>query len=187
MQSNLDSFAEAHRDTFDVRTFLSPQEVIEALKKERPDAMLCDVFFYDSPAKANEIETRITKEAERLRKTGAEIGATQEGTLAGIVLMENIAKKFDGAVPFPIYAYTSKGPYLLQQTAWDRIFKCGCKVLLKNRYGRQIEKMILHDDIETHRERNSVRAKMAKHLYTVLITWGGLSTLLGVVLDRLFK
>ena len=61
LQSNLDDFKKAHQDTFEVRTYSKPQEVLDALNEECPDALLCDVFFYDSPQKAKEIEAQINK------------------------------------------------------------------------------------------------------------------------------
>ena len=143
-----------------------------------------------SPSKAEEIETKVAKEAERLRKTAADIGAMQEGNLAGIMLLENIARDFKQRTPFPMYAYTSKGPYLLRESACDHVVKSGAKVLFKNRLGRQIEKMLICEDIDTCKREHSLRAKLARYLWTVLVTCGLLSALLGAkigfALERLF-
>ena len=132
LQSNLDEFTEAHDQYFEVTTFLEPTEVFDRLNQERPDALLCDVFFYDTPEEAQRIEIGVSEEAAALRDTAINIGALEDRLLVGITLMEEIAVKHKNSVPFPIYAYTSKGPYLLAEGAWDRILSAGARVLLKN-------------------------------------------------------
>jgi CheY-like chemotaxis protein len=184
LQSNLDEFVEAHRDSFEITTFTDPNAVLERLQNERPDALLCDVFFYDTPEDAKTIEDRITGEAEALAKVAKKIGATDDKYLAGITLMEEIHRKFNGSLPFPVYAYTSKGPYLLAQAAWGRILGVGVNVLLKKRYGRTVERTVIQRDIDQFREENSWRVKAAKHLHTVLITWGLFTTTLGILIGR---
>jgi hypothetical protein len=131
------------------------------------------------------MEERVAKEATKLRQTTHAIGADLDKYLAGIELMEAIAVRFNGALPFPLYAYTSKGPYLLQQGGWERIFRSGAKILLKKRFGPQIERIIIQRDIDSYKESNSWHAWFGKHLYTVLITWGLLSAIVGALLGWL--
>lgn len=184
LQSNLDAFIDAHKDYFAVTPFTDPNAVLRRLGNERPDALLCDVFFYDTPEEAQKFEDRVSKEAEALRKTGIAIGAVEDRYLAGITLIEQVAQSYKGSPPFPVYAYTSKGPYLLNQGAWNRIVAAGAEVLLKNRYGRSVERMLIQRDIDRSRERNSWRVKATKHLYTVLIVWGLVATIAGILVDR---
>lgn len=184
LQSNLDAFAAAHQE-FDVTSFSEPTRVLARLREEQPDALLCDVFFYDTPEEAQAIEDRISKEVDALRRTAIAIGATEDRHLAGIALIEQVSKRYKGTPPFPVYSYTSKGPYLLTELAWTRIVDAGAKVLLKNRYSRAIEGMFIQRDVHEAKERNSWRAKVVKHLYTVFITWGLFATAIGILVDRM--
>lgn len=188
LQSNLDYFEEKHFNTFKTRKFLDPEKVLEALDKEKPDALLCDVFFYDTPEKAEEIETIVNKEAERVRSVAHEIEADSDKYLAGIDLMEALKIRYKGKLPFPVYAYTSKGPYLLTQHAWDRIVKSGATILLKKRFGPHIEKRLINKDIKTYKIRNSWYRKIMNLLKIVFITWGIFAALLIFFIDKiLFK
>ena len=121
LESNLSSFSEAHREHFNVVTFSQPQQVLRRLNSEKPDALLCDIFFYPTSQRAREVEDRVANEAENLRRSAHEIGADDERYLAGIDLIETLDRYYFKRTPFPVYAYTSKGPYLLPRTAWDRI------------------------------------------------------------------
>ena len=184
LPGNLATFKSVHDREFNVRTFSDPSEVVRLLRtKERPDALLCDVFFYETVEKAAQVEKQIADEAAKLRQTAHEIGADGDKYLAGIALIEAVAGKFKGLPPFPVYAYTSKGPYLLQQAAFDRIARAGATVLLKNRFGPQSERMLIQRDIDRAKEENSLSAKLKRYFKTVIITSG----LLGVILDRLVK
>ncbi len=184
LQSNLDAFTQAHDQYFEVTTFLEPTAVLDRLGRDRPDALLCDVFFYDTPEEAQDIEDRVSKEVEALRQTAIEIGALEDRFLVGITLMEEIAVKYKNSVPFPIYAYTSKGPYLLAEGAWDRILSVGARVLLKNRYGRAAERILIQGHIDISKMENSVRGKLTKRLYSSLISTGILTAALAIVVDR---
>lgn len=184
LQSNLDAFIQAHGDYFEVTTFTDPAAVLNRLSQEKPDALLCDVFFYDTPQEAQSIEDRVTKELDALRQTAISIGATEDRFLVGITLMEEIARMYKNSLPFPMYAYTSKGPYLLAQGAWERILAARAQVLLKNRYGRTAERILIQSDIDLSKNKNSLRAKVANRLYSVLVSWGVLATALGISIDR---
>ena len=135
LPENLDRFRSNHKSHFDVETFTSTGAVLRRIhNKEYPDALLCDVFFYDSVAEARDVEQKIEKLAAQLKATATEIGANDHTHAVGITLMKNIFEHFGGpSPPFPMYAYTSKGPFLLEQNEWENISKYGAEVLLKNR------------------------------------------------------
>lgn len=64
--------------------------------------------------------------------------------------MENIYNHFDRKPPpFPMYAYTSKGPFLLEQKDWQKISEYGAEVLLKGKVAPQSEVTEIVGDIET--------------------------------------
>ena len=135
LPENLERFRSNHESHFDIETFSSPGAVLRRISnKEYPDALLCDVFFYDSLDVARDVEQKIENLAEQLKKTATDIGANDHTRTIGITLMKSIFEHFGESRPtFPIYAYTSKGPFLLEQSEWENLSKYGAQVLLKNR------------------------------------------------------
>jgi hypothetical protein len=125
-----------------------------------PGSMLCDVFFYDSVDEAREVEQKIDELAIRLKTTATEIGANDHTHASGIALMKKIFEHFgEKPPPFPIYAYTSKGPFLLEQSEWENISKYGAEVLLKNRITAEREWTEIEGDIALSKRKNSLWAK----------------------------
>jgi hypothetical protein len=57
--------------------------------------------------------------------------------------------------PFPMYVYTSKGPFLLEQKDWENISKYGAEILLENRVSPQNERIEIEGDIALHRQKRS--------------------------------
>ena len=99
-------------------------------------------------------------------------------------MIEDVYRKFDNKPPFPVYAYTSKGPYLLDTPGFDRIARIGASWLFKNRYGRDAERLLIQRDIEESRNSNSMIRRIRKHTpdSAVLTVFGAA---IGVALDRL--
>jgi hypothetical protein len=154
---NLRKFEENHKDSFKVETFSKIDAVLDRIhKKDYPDALLCDVFFYDSVEEAERVEAEIEKLAEQLKKTAQKIGVHDHWHAAGIQLMKKIYEFFGNkAPPFPMYAYTSKGPFLLEQSEWDNISTYGAEVLLKNRVSPERERLEIKGDIAIAKSRRS--------------------------------
>jgi hypothetical protein len=70
--------------------------------------------------------------------------------------MRKIYEFFGNKPPrFPMYAYTSKGPFLLEQSEWDNISTYGAEVLLKNRVLPERERLEIKGDIAIARARHS--------------------------------
>ncbi len=147
LQSNLDKFADGHKRAFHVERFTRPQEILDALGTRRPDALLCDVFFYDSESQSKEMEDKVQEAAMELQKTAHSIGADAEKYQAGITLIEQVFSRYGGKPPFPVYAYTSKGPYILDGAAFDRIDGCGARWLFKGRSCLATEELVINRDI----------------------------------------
>jgi hypothetical protein len=130
---------------------------------EYPDALLCDVFFYDSVDQAREVEQKIESLADQLKKTATEIGANDHRRAVGITLMKSIFEHFGGKPPHsPIYAYTSKGPFLLEQSEWENLSKYGVQILLKNRIMPEGEWTEIEGDIAISRRDKNGRVEAAK-------------------------
>ena len=128
----------------------------ESTKKDYPDALLCDVFFYDSVEEAERVEAEIENLATQLKGTAQKIGVHDHQHAAGIQLMSKIYEFFGNKPPrFPMYAYTSKGPFLLEQSEWDNISTYGAEVLLKNRVLPERERLEIKGDIAIARARHS--------------------------------
>jgi hypothetical protein len=154
---NLRKFEENHRGSFKIETFSKVDEVLDRIhKKDYPDALLCDVFFYDSVERAEQVEAEVEKLAEHLKKTAQRLGAYDHRYTVGIQLMKKIYEFFGNkAPPFPMYAYTSKGPFLLEQSEWDNISKYGAEILLKNRVSPERERLEIKGDIVIAKSRRS--------------------------------
>ncbi len=189
LPANLERFRTNHGQAFTLRTFARPEEVRAALVESTPDALLCDIFFYDSPAIAEDMEKRVQEKAAELRRFGDEIGATRESNLAGIQLIQLVSAQF--GTRFPIYAYTSKGPYLLDHLGFDRIGNAGAKWLFKGKYGASTEEAIIQLDIEDFRFKSSFVMRAAHYFWLSLFgsgILGGLVVwLLTEELPKLFK
>ena len=154
---NLEKFAKNHAADFDVTTFLSTDAVLKRIVRgDLPDALLCDVFFYDTVQEAERVERKIDDLADQLRDTANEIGVIDHTRALGIRLMEKVYEHFGNRPPpFPMYAYTSKGPFLLEQKDWENISKYGAEILLKNRVSPQTERIEIEGDIALHRQKRS--------------------------------
>jgi len=65
--------------------------------------------------------------AEEIRQFGEGIGANKLANRAGITLLQEVSHFYKDE--FPIYAYTSKGPYLLDSIGFDHIGASGAQWL----------------------------------------------------------
>ena len=189
LPENLEKFRNNHAEAFTVRTFETPGQVLNELSKSKPDALLCDIFFYESLQIAKEMELRVGKKAEEIRQFGEEIGANKVANQAGIELLQHVSNRYKNQ--FPIYAYTSKGPYLLDAIGFDHIGETGARWLFKNKYGAHTEQIIIHNDVKEFREKNSFSRRTARFFWTAVFTSGILGGLvvwlLTEVLPKLFR
>jgi hypothetical protein len=120
-------------------------------------------FFYDSVEIARDAERKIEELAEQLKKTATDIGANDHTHAVGITLMKNIFEHFGGSRPkFPIYAYTSKGPFLLEQSEWENRSKYGVQILLKNRITPEAEWTEIEGDIAISKRDNNGSSEALK-------------------------
>jgi hypothetical protein len=59
-------------------------------KREYPEALLCDVFFYDTVKEAERVEGEIARLAKELKKSAIEMDLYDHRHAAGIDLMRKI-------------------------------------------------------------------------------------------------
>lgn len=187
LERNRDQFVERHGSEFDVKTFDSPDTLISSIAKEGPpDALLCDIFFYSDPDQREKAEARVEKEAKRIEGLAAELGADRSAE--GIGLIQRVRRKFGDKPPFPIYAYTSKGPYLLHSESFDALEELDARWLFKNKYSIQVERHRISTDIAQFQERNRWAPwRMWKVAWRAGLVTALFGALLGVLLDRLAK
>jgi hypothetical protein len=135
LPNNLKRFKSNHKGHYKIRTFTHPHQVMTEIKNgKRPDALLCDVFFYDTIKEAERVEEVVEKLSHKLKRAATKAKANDHMRTLGIDLMEEIFEHFDRQrPPFPMYAYTSKGPFLLERKEWKKLSKFGAEILLKNR------------------------------------------------------
>lgn len=151
LPENLEKFKRNHSENFKVRTFNNIIEVLAALKKSMPDALLCDVFFFDTLKRGKEVEDQIELDKEQIEGTIKKFDLRNEKYHDGIKLIEEVIALFklnQTKPPFPIYAYTSKGPYVFSTEMLDRIEKLGARILFKNRLSKDVEALIINREIE---------------------------------------
>jgi len=140
------------------------------------------VFFYDTVKEAELVETQIARLAKQLRKTAIDHDLYDDRHAAGLDLMRRIYEHFlkegRSRPAFPIYAYTSKGPFLLAQKDWRNISTWGAQVLLKNRIAVETERMEIDGDIQIN--------KMAsRNLNRVFISHGKQKVIVGQIKEVL--
>jgi predicted nucleotide-binding protein len=158
LPSNLKDFRSNHEDHYDIRTFRHPSQVMRKIRKGKcPDALLCDVFFYDTAKEAERVEKEVDKLSENLKRAATKVKANDHSRTSGIDLMEEIYEHFDRQrPPFPMYAYTSKGPFLLERKEWKKLSKFGVEILLKKRVAANNEQHKIDTDID-FRKQNAKR------------------------------
>ena len=112
---------------------------------------------YPTEEEALRAEDEVADLAKQLRTKAANLGLADHSLTAGITLMKEIYRHFGNKPPeFPMYAYTSKGPFLLEQKDWENISTYGAQILLKGRVSPEIEATEIIGDIETRRAKNSL-------------------------------
>jgi len=177
LPKNRHDFEINHAADFNVKTFAKPSEVLSCISRgQHPDALLVDVFFYDTEEQAQKAEDEVAAQADKIREATAKLGLLDHKYAAGITLMESIHAYFKKKPPpFPMYAYTTKGPYLLEQKDWQKISEYGGRVLLKGRVTAQSEVTEIVGDIEISRAKNSWTALLKTMIHkAVFPLWPGL-------------
>jgi len=158
LTKNLRDFEKNHSGDFKViRTFKKTSEVLSLIhQKNYPDALLVDVFFYPTEEEAQRAEDEVADLANQLRTKAANLGLADHTLTARITLMKEIYRHFGKKPPeFPMYAYTSKGPFLLEQKDWRNISTYGAQVLLKGRVSPEIEARLPQEDSPSAAEQDS--------------------------------
>jgi CheY-like chemotaxis protein len=129
LEVNRKNFQRDHESDFEITVFEKPSAVLQALRTcEPPDALLCDVYFYDDLKKREEIEAQVDAQVKQLEKLASNFGATQ--AQEGIGLIANVRAHFGGSPPFPVYAYTSKGPVFTPERRFREIRRVGSPLAL---------------------------------------------------------
>lgn len=180
-EQNRTAFYDAQKHHFDIETFSTTGEVLEALKSGVPDALLCDIYFYDDPAQREQIEQWVQGQAAKLREEASMIAP--DTAQRGIRLIGDIHKQFQGSPPFPIYAYTSKGPYLLHGDGFQRLEELEARWLFKSRLDAHHERHRLDTDIREFHEQYNV----SKWIWQGALRAALVGAIFGIFIDRLLK
>ena len=180
-EENRRDFKERHKGVFELELFENPEAVLRAIEDGRkPDALLCDIYFIEDPVFREEVEAKVKRQIGELKATLPQLAPEDAG---GIQLIADVRQHFDEAPDFPIYAYTSKGPYLLQNDGFDRLEDLDARWLFKGKYDPHAERHRIITDIKEFRE----RLNWPKRLGQIAVTTGLFGAILGVLLDRLFR
>ena len=84
-----------------------------------------------------------------------------------------------------MYAYTSKGPFLLEQSEWENISKYGAEVLLKNRITPEREWTEIEGDIAISKSKNSWWARTNRTVRVIM--WALLPGLFYLFVGRFLR
>ena len=180
-EENRRSFQERHKGAFEIELFETPEEVLQAIEDGRkPDALLCDIYFIEDPTIREETEATVKKQVAGLKENLPHL--TLENA-SGIQLIDDVREHFNESPHFPIYAYTSKGPYLLQNEGFDRLENLDARWLFKGKYHPSAERHRIMSDIKAFKE----RFNWPKRLGQIAITTGLVGAAMGVLLDRLLR
>lgn len=75
LPKNLRDFEANHATDFNIETFAKTSEVLSRIRRrEYPDALLIDVFFYETAERAQEVENEVTELAKQLKDAAAKLG-----------------------------------------------------------------------------------------------------------------
>src|SRR5262249_11765143 len=89
LPSNLETFRKNHGHAFDVETFTKTGDVFERIRhKDYPDALLCDLFYFDSIDEAQRAEKKLTELAQHLKQAALAAGVDCQRHALGITLMK---------------------------------------------------------------------------------------------------
>lgn len=137
--------------------------------------------FIAIPKSAKKQEARVAQKAQQIQRLAVELRSDRAAD--GIGLIERVRHQFRDDPPFPIYAYTSKGPYLLQDEGFDRLEKLDARWLFKGRYSPQMERHRITKDIAEFEEHK----QWTRRVWNAALRAGIVGVILGVILDRLAR
>src|SRR5580704_13734752 len=104
LPSNLQTFRIRHDKDFMVSTFNKIEYVLERIRRrDCPDALLCDLFFFDAVDQAQRAEAKLVELAQTLQDRALASGVDARRHALGITLMRQINEEFKGPPPFPMY------------------------------------------------------------------------------------
>jgi CheY-like chemotaxis protein len=185
-KENREKFLSDHNSEFEVRLFSEPDEVTAALRQgQKPDALVCDIYFYKDEKEREEIEKIVRDQIEHLQVEAARFNPTQAEE--GIALMKSVTDQFNGKVPFPMFAHTSKGPYLLHTESFNEIEDLGAKWLFKNKYSVQNERREIRSQIDLFAERSDWSRKAWDVAWKTGLVMAIVGAVLGVLADRIAR
>src|SRR5262249_51560800 len=174
-------FYDGQKHHFDVETFCTPGELLDALRTRAPDALLCDIYFYDDPAQRDRLEERVRDRVAQLREEAFTMAP--DTAQRGMRLIADVRKEFRGPLPFPIYAYSSKGPYLLQRDGFQRLEELEARWLFRDQLDAPHVRRRLEIDIRELRDEHNWR----RWMWRAAIRAGLVGAVVGITLDRFLK
>ena len=178
-EQNRADFYNGQKHHFDIETFSTPAELLDALRTRAPDALLCDIYFYDDPVQRERIEERVRERVAQLREEATTIAP--DTAQRGIRLINDIRKHFRGPLPFPIYAYTSKGPYLLHGEGFQRLEELETRWLFRGQLDALHVRHRLETDIRELRDQQDWR----RWTWQVALKVGLVGAVFAVLIDRI--
>jgi CheY-like chemotaxis protein len=158
LASNRDDFKTRHQDHFHVQVFSSittmKEKLDAATRAKKPDAILCDVYFFDEEAEAQAAEDRVAQLRPSLDAMAVELKAEKHA--AGVELIEYLKPAESKSA---VFAFTSKAPYLMHGDGFERIAKAGAAWLFKGKLGAEFERVVIEREVRDVRSSKRWRPK----------------------------
>ncbi len=185
-KQNRDEFRSNHAAEFEIELFSEPDEVLRAIRDgRRPDALLSDIYFYKDERQREEVENVVRDQIAELQKQASRFHP--EEAQEGIGLMASLDDAFHRSVPFPVFAYTSKGPYLLHTDAYDQIENLGARWLFKKKYSVQNERREIRKAIDEFADRQNWSHRAWEIAWKTGLVMAVVGAVFGVVADRIAR
>ncbi len=185
LPENCETFKKRHAEHFDLTLFSTVQEVDDALRgvprSKRPQALLCDIYFYDDLAEAREVERQVEEKRADFEASARKWNVFPHAD--GIRLIERVRNRYPRQ--FPVFAYTTKAPYLMMDDGYNRLAAAGAQFLFKSRLTVTNERTVVREAIE----RTYLRTRVVNHPMfwaTLGAVVGGLIVALALHLTPLF-
>jgi hypothetical protein len=138
---------------------------------------------------AGQAEKKLTELSQQLKQAALAAGVDCQRHALGITLMKGVGEEFKGTPPFPMYAYSSKAPYLFGQREWEDVYRFGGKVLLKGRVPPDVERALILADIANSKNgpARSGELKRRSRAPTWAVLWAICAVFFTVIVGRLIR
>jgi hypothetical protein len=188
LESKRGEFKKNHQDHYDVDVFSTISQVMTALKsRPRPDALVCDIYFYpqkgdpdyDPKYDQKVVEGEVTDWEKVLHDFAQSIDA--ESHQLGITLAHYVNEFYRKKPPFPVFAYSAKAAYLMDSSSISQVEE-ERMVWLSKKVDPGVQRMVIDREIQ---KRKRTLKDWTRLTIEVVLSTAGLITIASFFLELL--